>query len=182
MLLQQHIFLTGFMGSGKSTHGKRLAKFLNCRFVDLDHEITRRVQLSIPEIFERHGEAYFREQESLTLKALLAELTVPAVISLGGGTVCYYDNLQVAKENGLLIYLETNEHALRRRLVDSRNQRPLLKGKSEEEVLDFIKNKIKEREVFYRQAHLIVNGLNLTTPVLWQKIEAYFHTLNSSNS
>ena len=182
MLLQQHIFLTGFMGSGKSTHGKRLAKFLNCRFVDLDHEITLRMQLSIPEIFEKHGEAFFREQESLTLKALVAELTVPAVISLGGGTVCFYDNLQVAKENGLLIYLETNEHALRRRLVDSRNQRPLLKGMSEEEVLEFIRKKIKEREVYYHQAHMTVNGLNLTTPVLSQKIEDYLHSSDNART
>jgi shikimate kinase len=182
MLLQAHIFLTGFMGSGKSTHGKRLAKLCDAPFKDLDHEIAARLQKSIPEIFEQQGETYFREQESNILKALISELTTPTVISLGGGTVCFYDNLQVVKENGLLIYLETNEHALRRRLVDSRNQRPLLKGMSEEEVLEFIRKKIKEREEFYRQAHITVNGLNLTTPVLWEKIEAYFHSSDSNHS
>jgi shikimate kinase len=142
----------------------------------LDHEISQRLQLSITDIFSQHGEIYFREQESIVLKALISELKSPTVISLGGGTICFHDNLQTVKQSGILVYLETNEHALRRRLVDSKNQRPLLKDKSEEEVLEFIKNKIIEREVFYKQSHLTINGLNLTTQVLFEHIEKHLQS------
>ena len=82
--------------------------------------------------------------------------------------------MAIVKKNGLVIYLETNEKVLRQRLLDSKNKRPLLKNMTEEELLNFIKVKIKEREIFYNQAHLKVNGLNLTTSVLLKTIEEFY--------
>ncbi len=164
------------MGSGKSTHGRKLASVLQCKFVDLDDYITQKLNCSIQYIFKEHGESYFREQESLAIEELIFNLTEPAVISLGGGTVCFHNVLERVKENGLLVYLQTNEHALRKRLVGSKNKRPLLDGKNESEILQFIKGKVREREVFYKQAHLTVNGLDLTTHKLLHEIQSYLNT------
>lgn len=161
------------MGSGKSTHGRKLATALHCKYIDLDDYIVRKLNCPITQIFKEFGESYFREQEKLALQDILVKETEPVVISLGGGTICFNNALELVLQNGLLIYLQTNEHALRRRLVDSKNQRPLLMGKNEEEILDYIKEKIKERGVYYTQAHITVNGLDLTTQKLLNAIEEF---------
>lgn len=161
------------MGSGKSTHGRKLATALHRKYIDLDDYIVRKLNCPIAQIFKEFGESYFREQEKLALQEILVKETEPVVISLGGGTICFNNALELVLQNGLLIYLQTNEHALRRRLVDSKNQRPLLMGKNEEEILDYIKEKIKERSVYYTQAHITVNGLDLTTQKLLNAIEEF---------
>ena len=162
------------MGSGKSTHGRKLAKALNTESIDLDTYITQKLNKTIPEIFEQFGETFFREQEHECIKELIATKKEPCIISLGGGAVCFNDNMSLVKKAGLVIYLQTNERALRQRLLSSKNQRPLLKNMSEEEVLNFIKTKVKEREIFYNEAHIKVNGLNLTTVALIKAIEEYY--------
>jgi shikimate kinase len=162
------------MGSGKSTHGRKLAKALKAEFIDLDIYITKKLNKTISEIFEKKGEQYFRDQETEAIKELIAEKKEPCIISLGGGAVCFNDNMKLVTKNGLVIYLETNENALRDRLLRSRNKRPLLKDKSPEEVLSFIKSKINERAKFYNQAHIKINGLNLTTALLLKELEAHY--------
>ncbi len=163
------------MGSGKSTHGRKLANALKAPYVDLDIYITRKINKTIPEIFENFGEQFFRDQETEALKDIIAEKNEPTVISLGGGAICFNDNIKLVKKNGLIIYLETHENILRQRLLRSKNKRPLLKDMSEEEVLSFIKTKVKERSKFYDQAHIKINGLNLTTAVLIKALEEYYN-------
>ncbi|MBK7818371.1 MAG: hypothetical protein IPJ60_13150 [Sphingobacteriaceae bacterium] len=116
----------------------------------------------------------FRDQETEAIKDIIAEKKEPTVISLGGGAICFNDNIKLVKKNGLIIYLETHENILRQRLLRSKNKRPLLKDMSEEEVLSFIKTKVKERSKFYDQAHIKINGLNLTTAVLIKALEEYY--------
>jgi shikimate kinase len=162
------------MGSGKSTHGRKLASALKTEYVDLDTYITRKINKTIPEIFENFGEQFFRDQETEAIKDILEEKKEPTVISLGGGAICFNENIKLVKKNGLIIYLETHENILRQRLLRSKNKRPLLKDMSEEEVLSFIKTKVKERSKFYDQAHIKINGLNLTTAVLIKALEEYY--------
>jgi shikimate kinase len=162
------------MGSGKSTHGRKLAKALKAEFIDLDIYIAKKLDKTISEIFEEKGEQFFRDQETEAIKELMEEKKKPCIISLGGGAVCFNDNMKLVKKNGLVIYLQTPENALRERLLRSRNKRPLLRDKGPEEVLSFIKTKIKERSVFYDQAHIKINGLNLNTATLIKALEEYY--------
>lgn len=162
------------MGSGKSTHGRKLAKVLKAEFIDLDIYITRKLNKTISEIFEQKGEQYFRDQETEAIKELVKDKMQPCVISLGGGTVCFNNNMKLVKKKGLVIYLETQENVLRERLLRSRTKRPLIKDKDPEEVLSFIKTKVKERSKFYDQAHIKINGLNLTTALLIKELEAHY--------
>lgn len=162
------------MGSGKSIHGRKIAKALKTQFIDLDIYITKKLDKTITEIFEQKGERYFRDQETAAINEIIKSKKEPCVISLGGGAVCFNDNMKLVKENGLVIYLETQENVLRERLLRSRTKRPLIKDKDPEEVLSFIKTKLKERSKFYDQAHIKINGLNLTTALLIKELEAHY--------
>lgn len=162
------------MGSGKSTQGRSLAKAFQVEAIDLDRYIENKLNKTVPKIFDEFGETFFREQESIAIKELLELKKDPCIISLGGGAICFNDNLKLILENGLVIYLHANEKVLTQRLINSKNERPLLKGKSEEELLSFVKEKIKEREMYYDQAHIKVNTLNLTTALLIEVIEKYY--------
>jgi shikimate kinase len=169
MKLNQHVFLTGFMGSGKTTAGKKLATLLKTRFIDLDDYIEKRENRTIPAIFEEEGEAKFREVEKNYLAEIL-RLKDPHVISLGGGTVCFNNNLETVKKNGHLIYIELPVAVLADRIKQSKLTRPLLKNLSARELIKNIEEILAERRKFYEQAHIIVNGLNLTPQLLRQKL------------
>jgi len=162
------------MGSGKSTHGRKLARALNVEFIDIDNFIKTKLNKTISEIFEEFGETFFREQETLAIKEIVNSKKEPAVISLGGGAICFNDNVSLVKKNGLVIYLQTHENVLRQRLMRSKNKRPLLDNMSGDEILQFIQTKVKERSVYYDQAHIKVDGLNLTTATLLKTIEDYY--------
>lgn len=172
--LTQHIFFTGFMGSGKTTHGKKLARALNVEFVDIDNHIKTKLNKTIPEIFNEFGELFFREQETIAIQEIINSKVEPAVISLGGGAICFNDNVSLVKRNGLIIYLQTHENVLRQRLMRSKNKRPLLDKMTGDEILEFIKSKVSERSVYYDQAHIKIDGLNLTTATLLKTIEDYY--------
>jgi len=160
----QHLFLTGFMGSGKSTLGKKLAPLLNLPFIDLDIFIEKKENTSIASIFEAQGETAFREKETSYLTEIAA--LPPAVVALGGGTVCFGNNLKLIKQQGLLIYLELPAAVLASRISNSRHERPLLKGLSGEALLQAIDEKLAQRTPYYTQAQLTVNALGLTAPAL----------------
>lgn len=155
---EMRIFLLGYMGCGKSTVGKRLAKRLNIPFFDLDKYIENTTNKSISDIFEKEGEAAFRGMERKYLKELvLANETF--LIATGGGTPCFYDNLKFMVEHGTTIYLKMDVASLTYRLLHAKEQRPLIKGKSEEELSAFVKQHLEERKEYYEQTHFIVNAI-----------------------
>jgi len=157
--MHTRIFLIGFMGSGKSTLGAKLARRLDYQFIDMDQLIEETAELSIPEIFQDHGEAVFRKWEHDILLELCSRDKL--VISTGGGTPCHSLNMDLMKVNGCTIYLNLSPLALKNRLIQSRTERPLIKGKTDAELLSFISALLGEREHFYRQAEHIADGLNV---------------------
>lgn len=166
------IFLIGFMGCGKSTQGKKLAKALEKPFIDLDNYIEKKEDSTIENIFTTKGEEYFREKESEYLKQVIARYP-KSVVSLGGGAACFNNNITQLLKGGTVIYIEMEPESLHFRLTQSETQRPLLKDKSLEEGLEFIKDLLRRRLPFYTQAHITVNGINLTTDKLKEALSLY---------
>jgi len=160
------------MGSGKSTHGKRLAQMMNLKFVDLDRYVEEYQQQTVAQIFNHWGEEKFRELETLCLEQILNE-EQQAVISLGGGTICFNNNLALVKQHGLLVYLELPAAALFDRLSKNTQKRPLIKNHSGEQLKTFIEEKLASRKNDYASAHLTINGLSLSTPQLYNSICEY---------
>ena len=119
------IFLIGMMGSGKSTTGEQLAKLLGWPFIDLDLRIEDQQRCSIAQIFSEKGEKGFRLLEREALQSVLA-LASPAVIACGGGTPCFFDNMENMKNSGWVVYLQTPVEVLKKRLVSGDPERPLL--------------------------------------------------------
>jgi shikimate kinase len=149
----ERVFLIGYMGVGKTTLGKELAAKMGFQFIDLDHYIQGRYQKTINEIFAESGESKFREIEHKLLQEVAGfESTV---ISTGGGTPCFYDNIDVMKRAGTVVYLKTDPQILLKRLFAGKDKRPLIKDKSEEELLDFIIENIAKRAPFYNQAQVV---------------------------
>ncbi|MBE9602847.1 shikimate kinase [Pedobacter sp. MC2016-24] len=154
------IFLIGFMGCGKSTHGKKLALKLGYDFIDLDHQIERNLGTSIAAYFAEHGEQAFRKLESETLKTF--NYPQNCVVATGGGAPCFFDNMDWMNANGLAVYIQMTPLALARRLEHGKEKRPLLKDLDEAGLVAFIEHKLAEREADYSRAALIANGINLT--------------------
>jgi shikimate kinase len=161
------IFLTGFMGSGKSTIGKKLAAYLQYDFADLDKLIEQEAGMTIAQYFSLHGEEKFRQFERDVLQQ--SNFSDNMVIATGGGAPCYHDNIDWMNSEGKVVYLHMEPKALAHRLKSSKTERPLLKGLNEEEMVAFITEKLAAREQYYRRAHFIVSGLDLTP----EKLAAY---------
>lgn len=162
------VFLIGYMGSGKSTVGKKLASKMQYSFLDLDNFIEEKYSRKISDIFIEDGEETFRIFER---KALLEVIKIEnVVISLGGGTPCFYDNMSIIQENGISVYLKMTAAALLQRLQNAKVQRPLLKGMGENELMEFIQQQLGERERFYLRTHLIFNALNADADMLLAQI------------
>lgn len=156
----QNIFLCGFMGCGKTTHGRKMAKLLNMPFVDLDKFIEMKTQMTIQHIFDSEGEDAFRQMETQYLNEII-EQQENHLIALGGGTVCFNNNIDLVKNNGLLVYIEMPVKALVERLGRSKQKRPLIKKLTSEQLETFIEEKLEIRNTFYKQAHISVDGVNL---------------------
>ncbi len=144
------IYLIGYMGSGKSTLGRKLAKHAGMQFIDMDHYIEERNCKTIPQIFAEYGEAGFRERERKALEELSDFTNV--VIATGGGAPCFFDNIDLMNRTGKTIYLNIDPKILAARLMQSKTERPLIKGKSREELIHFIDETLKKRDGFYSQA------------------------------
>jgi shikimate kinase len=153
------IFLTGYMGSGKSTAGKKLASRLNYSFIDLDELIEEEYQMTIPQIFSTKGEQEFRAMEHNTLKKVLERDNI--VVACGGGTPCYYNNMELINGNGISVYLKMSADALVSRLMNAKVKRPLIANKNEEELRAFVNRQLEKREDFYHQAQFTVKGKDL---------------------
>lgn len=153
------IFLIGFMGSGKSYVGSRLADLLGYTFIDLDDKIEEKTQKNIARIFEEEGEDYFRILERDTLQSL--DKHNNAVIACGGGTPCFYNNMEWMKNHGKTIYLDLPPAILVQRLKNEKEHRPLIKDLSDKgELLHFIEKKLSERVGFYQKSDFIFNPNN----------------------
>lgn len=148
------IFLIGFMGSGKSHIGKRLAPKMGYEFMDLDHLIETNAGKKISEIFKTEGEESFRQLESETLKSLGKKDKI--IISTGGGTPCFFDNMEWMKKHGKTIFLDVVTPILVERLLPRTAHRPLLAGKSPEELTLFIEEKLEARRKNYEQSEIIL--------------------------
>lgn len=150
------IYLVGFMGCGKTTTGKQLARNLGYRFFDLDFYLVKKHEKTVPEIFRQYGENGFRNLER---EALLDTFKMDnAIISTGGGTPCFFDNMQQINKNGISIYLEADVNTLVKRLYYSNNPRPLVVGKSKKELSNFVFETLQKREHFYNQAYFSIDN------------------------
>ena len=147
------IILIGYMCVGKTTIGKNLAKDLGLCFYDLDWYIEERYRKRISQIFEESGEEYFREIERRMLHEV-AEFE-DIVLACGGGTPCFFDNMEYMNEIGTTVYLKAEPEVILRHLSMARGNRPLLKDKTSEELRNYICQQIEEREVFYQKAQYI---------------------------
>ena len=135
------VFLTGYMGAGKTTLGKAFARELNVPFIDLDWYIEERFHKSIRELFIERGEASFRELER--------------------NTPCFFDNMEYMNEHGYTVFLDVHPDILFRRLCLATQQRPILQGKTNEELHAFIEETLAKRASFYMQAHYRFDGDHL---------------------
>jgi len=146
----KRIIIVGYMGAGKTTVGKALAKDLGLTFYDLDWYIESRRRMTVPQIFAERGEEGFRKIEYNMLHEV-AEFE-DVVLSCGGGTPCFFDNMDYLNQQGQVVYLKATPEVLYKHLKMGKVERPLLKGKSEGELLDFITRQLATREPFYFKA------------------------------
>ena len=151
----KRIILIGFMGSGKSTLGKKLANRLAIPFIDSDSEIENEHNKSIGELFGEHGESHFREIEAHFIRSLQSRDSF--VLATGGGMPCFHANMSLLNNLGTTFYLERTPKELMNRLVNAKQQRPLIAGLSEEDLLHFIEDKLSEREEYYKQASIVLS-------------------------
>lgn len=163
------IFLVGFMGSGKTTVGKKLAGKLGCGFLDLDAAIEHREEAFIRDIIAEKGEAYFRQVEAAVLRDVPLD---NKVISTGGGTACFFDNMDWMKSHGKVVYIELDEAAIYSRLKTTNlEHRPLLKGLDDEGLKAFIHTKLEERLPYYEKADISYNPIRESIEELIAKIQ-----------
>ncbi|RKD86153.1 shikimate kinase [Mangrovibacterium diazotrophicum] len=163
------IYLIGYMACGKTTLGKELAKKLSLSFLDLDKYLEKKYFKTIPQIFEEEGESGFRLKEQACLQEVSEFEDV--VIATGGGAPCFFDNVEVMNRTGICIFLDVDAEELANRLMQSKTERPLVKGKSPEELVGFIEGMLEKRRPYYEQASYQITGSNITTPEILSRIE-----------
>jgi shikimate kinase len=150
------IFLIGFMGSGKTHWGRQLAGRLKLPFFDLDEVIVGAEQKTVTDIFASLGEEYFRNKEKETLERLV-DVNESMVLSCGGGTPCFFNNIEFMKKYGTVVWLNTNVEVIMSRLLKERLVRPLLKDIKDEDLKHFIIKKLNERRMYYQQADVTID-------------------------
>lgn len=146
------IYLIGMPGCGKSSTGKKLARQLQWEWIDLDQHIEEKAGMSIANIFEKEGEIAFRAIEQETL--FHCNPSLPTIISCGGGTPAFGNNMEFINNNGLSVYLKANERFLCTRLAAKNSTRPLFKGLTAEDCSLKVTKLLSERKKFYEQAKL----------------------------
>lgn len=159
------IFLNGYMGSGKSSAGETLASQLGYEFIDLDKFIEKEYKMTIPEIFSAKGEKEFRAMEHNALKKVI-EKENNIVVACGGGTPCYYGNMELMNNNGTTVYLKMSTDALVSRLLIAKDKRPLILNKDEKQLREFVNRQLEKREDTYHQAQYTVKAKDLNVKEL----------------
>lgn len=151
-----NVFIIGYMACGKSTFGRALARRLNRQFIDLDFYIEQRFRKSINEIFADKGEEEFRRIEASMLRE--AGEFEDVVVACGGGTPCFHNNMDYMLQRGDVVWLEASPERMTERLMINNARRPLMRGKSEEEIRATIDSALAQRAPFYSQANIRFNG------------------------
>lgn len=147
------------MGAGKTTMGKSLAQVMGLEFIDLDNWIEARQHKTIKEIFAEVGEEGFRKLERAGLEEVSTYENV--ILSLGGGTPCFFDNMEVVNRAGTSVYLKPSEEVLLKRLIKGKHKRPLLADKSDDEILQVIREQLAWREPYYLKANITFEASHL---------------------
>ncbi|GET44900.1 shikimate kinase [Capnocytophaga felis] len=165
------IILLGYMGSGKTTLGKALAKKKNFPFIDLDNYIEEKEDASVKEIFATKGEIYFRKKETFYLNELLLS-EKDFVLALGGGTPCFGNNMDlISKTTKNTFYLKYNPKSLTERLSVEKNARPLISHLKNEDLEEFIQKHLFERNPYYLRANHTISMDNLSVEESLKKID-----------
>lgn len=151
--MTKRVFLVGYMGVGKTTVGKVLSKRLGVEFIDLDKYIENRYRKTIAQLFDEKGEENFRKIERNALSEVSSFENV--LIATGGGTPCFFDNMEVMNRSGITVYIKAEPEELVARLNASKTVRPIIRGKSPQELSGFVAQQLKERERYYTKARII---------------------------
>lgn len=149
----QPVFLIGYMGCGKSTLGRIASSMSGRSFIDLDSYIEGRFHATVKEIFAERGEDGFRQLERSMLREVGQFEDV--IVACGGGTPCFYDNMEWMNDHGVTVYLDTSVGKLFERLKRGRHKRPLIADKSDDELRDFITEALAGRMVHYSKAKVV---------------------------
>ncbi|TSD64160.1 shikimate kinase [Inquilinus sp. KBS0705] len=163
------IFLIGFMGCGKTSWGKKLSAGMQYNFIDLDHALEEKAGMSVADYFATHGEDAFRRLESEVLKQ--TNYPQNTIVSTGGGLPCFFDHMDWMNSHGQTLYIKLSPKTLADRLENARIKRPLLHGKHGDELVNFIAQKLAEREGFYNQATHIIDGINMSVDGLIEVVK-----------
>ncbi|WP_185866195.1 shikimate kinase [Blattabacterium cuenoti] len=150
------ITLIGYMGSGKTSIGKKLSKEINLDFYDLDAILVENKKESIFNLFKKEGEFSFRKREHLMLKKVLKKKD-EYVLSVGGGTPCFYNNIYLLNKYSKTFYLKTNSYTLFKRLFLEKKTRPLIAHLSKNELFQFIMKHLLQRTYFYEKSYEKIN-------------------------
>ncbi len=165
------IYLVGYMGSGKTGAAIALGKILKMSVADTDKMISAKTGMSISEIFSKRGQESFREMER---EVLLSTISLKnTIISTGGGTPCFFDNMKWMNDNGITVYLEANPGMLFHRLASSRSGRPLLEKLNDADLMEQIMNHLVQRIPVYKQSAISINASSLDVKMLAKKIEEF---------
>ena len=150
------ISLLGYMGSGKSHISKNLSQKINFKLIDLDQKISEQHGISIPEIFQTRGEIYVRKEEKRILEQLLNS-EENLILSLGGGTPVYYNNMNIINEKSKSIFLRASVNTLTNRVLLQKNSRPLISKLEDSDIPEFIAKHLFERNPYYSPAHFSID-------------------------
>jgi len=167
------IYLIGYMGSGKTTLAKQLSKRLPLPFLDTDFEIEKKEKKSVSDIFKDEGELHFRMLET----EFLNQIKNNAIIACGGGMPMHNDNMSIINKRGISIYLKVSANDLANRLKNEKQHRPLITNIPDEELEDYIKKELQERNSFYTLSHHTVSISNKTEDELLREVYALISTL-----
>ena len=168
-MINRPIFLIGFMGAGKTTFGKKLANKLGVEYLDADRSIENSQGIPIDEIFEQHGELFFRKKEQEWLTSFNPNRLI--VCGTGGGMPCFFENIRLMKEKGVVVYLKHPPKQLVNRLVNAKSVRPIVKNKNKEELEELVFAMLTDREMFYNQADIILEPSNQDVAFLIEQIK-----------
>ena len=151
--INQPLILMGYMGSGKTSIGKKISKILNVNFFDLDELIEKKYNKSVKNIFKDFGEIQFRKKEREVLEKIMCKKKL-FVLSLGGGTPCYFDNIDlIVEKTDLTFFLKPNIKQLSKKLFEKKSKRPLIKDvKTEKKMIEFVSKHMLERINYYNMA------------------------------